>query len=66
MKVFLNGEAREIGSGTDLIKLLELFSFPTQRIAVEVNKAVVRRNDWNKTVLNESDVIEVIHFVGGG
>lgn len=66
MKVFLNGDAREISADTDLVQLLELFEFPTQRIAVEVNKAVVRRNDWNKTVLSESDVVEVIHFVGGG
>lgn len=66
MKVFLNGETREIPVGLDLEELLEHFSLPSQRVAVELNRSVVRRADWKSTQVNESDTIEVIHFVGGG
>ena len=66
MKVFLNGEAREIPSDLDLEQLLEHFSLPSQRVAVELNKTVIRRADWPSTKINDSDTIEVIHFVGGG
>lgn len=66
MKVFLNGENREVPSGLDLEQLLEHFSLPSQRVAVELNKTVVRRADWKNTQVNDSDTIEVIHFVGGG
>jgi len=66
MKVFLNGEVREIPSGLDLEQLLEHFSLPSQRVAVELNKTVVRRADWPATKVEDSDTIEVIHFVGGG
>lgn len=39
---------------------------PAARIAVELNRAVVRRNDWGTTVLQDDDRIEIVHFVGGG
>jgi thiamine biosynthesis protein ThiS len=66
MKVFLNGEVREVPDGFNLEQLLQHFSLPSQRIAIEVNKDVVRRGDWTAVKVGESDKIEVIHFVGGG
>ena len=66
MKVFLNGETREVPPGLDLEQLLSYFSLPSQRVAVELNKTVVRRADWKSMQVNDSDTIEVIHFVGGG
>ena len=66
MRVFLNGEVREVPPDLDLERLLEHFSLPSQRVAVELNKTVVRRADWPSTRISDSDTIEVIHFVGGG
>lgn len=66
MNVFLNGEVREIPEGMNLEELLDHFSLPSQRIAIELNKGVVRRKDWAEIKVSESDKIEVIHFVGGG
>lgn len=66
MKVFLNGETREVPAEMDLQQLLDHFSLPSQRVAVELNKSVVRRADWKATKISDEDTIEVIHFVGGG
>jgi thiamine biosynthesis protein ThiS len=66
MKVFLNGENHEVPADLDLEQLLEHFSLPSQRVAVELNKTVVRRADWKNIKVSDSDIIEVIHFVGGG
>lgn len=66
MNVFLNGEVREIPEDLNLEELLRHFSLPSQRIAIELNKDVVRRKDWAEVKVSESDKIEVIHFVGGG
>lgn len=66
MKVFLNGETHEVPAGLDLEQLIELFSLPSQRVAVELNKRVVRKADWKSTEIDDADTIEVIHFVGGG
>ncbi len=64
--IVLNGEEKKIESEVTLDRLLDLFSLPKQRVAVELNKNVVRKADWAKTTVNEADRIEVVHFVGGG
>lgn len=66
MRILLNGETRDIPAELSLGALLDLFSLPSQRVAVELNKAVIPRADWKHTQITESDEIEVIHFVGGG
>lgn len=64
--IILNGEEKKIDSEVTLDRLLDLFSLPKQRVAVELNKAVVRKLDWESVQVNDGDLIEVIHFVGGG
>ncbi|MFN0141556.1 MAG: sulfur carrier protein ThiS [Pyrinomonadaceae bacterium] len=66
ISVTINGERREVPADVDLDKLLELFSLPKQRVAIELNNQVVRRVDWPKTIIGDDDKIEVVHFVGGG
>ena len=66
INVLLNGETREIPAEINLDRLLELFSLPSQRIAIELNKSVIRRADWPQTVVSDGDKVEVVHFVGGG
>ncbi len=64
--IVLNGENKEIESKVTLDRLLDLFSLPKQRVAVELNKAVVRKQDWEMIHVSDGDMIEVIHLVGGG
>lgn len=64
--IYLNGEKREISADTDLVALLELFSLPVQRVAIDVNAEVVKRSDWPKTKVHDGDRLEIVHFVGGG
>lgn len=66
MKITLNGEIRELESEVSLDRLLELLSLPQQRVAVELNREVVRKKDWPNVVVKDADRIEVVHFVGGG
>ncbi len=66
INVILNGEACEVPLEIKLDHLLELFSLPSQRIAIELNKSVIPRTDWPQTIINDGDKIEVVHFVGGG
>ncbi|MFT3743988.1 MAG: sulfur carrier protein ThiS [Pyrinomonadaceae bacterium] len=66
IQIFLNGEKRSVPTPIDLDRLLEHFSLPKQRIAIELNNMVVRRVDWPQTAVSEADRIEVVHFVGGG
>ncbi len=66
IEVQLNGETRETNSGGSLDALIDQFALPKQRVAVELNRSVIRKTDWPSTVITAGDVIEVIHFVGGG
>lgn len=66
MRVYVNGEAREFSSPLSLAQLIAELDLPPARIAVELNRAVVRRNDWSTTELRGDDRIEIVHFVGGG
>lgn len=66
MRVFVNGESRELSGTPSLAELIEQLDLPAGRIAVELNRVVVRRGDWGVTELHEGDQIEIVHFVGGG
>lgn len=66
MQIFINGETRELESELNLLELLEKLELPTTRIAIELNKSVVRKKDWETINVSDADKIEIIHFVGGG
>ncbi len=66
MKVFINGETKEIDEEINLTELLKNLSLPQERIAVELNKEVVRKKDWETILVKDADKIEIVHFVGGG
>ncbi len=66
MTITLNGEKKEVQSEINVSELLDVFSLPSERIAIELNKSVVRKKDWENIKINEADKIEIIHFVGGG
>ena len=66
MQVYVNGEVKEFCGALSLSELVTQLDLPGTRIAVELNREVVRRNDWSSTMLHEDDRVEIVHFVGGG
>ena len=66
MRVYVNGEPRELNRPLTLAELVTELDLPPERIAIELNRVVVRRRDWSAIALNDEDRIEIVHFVGGG
>jgi thiamine biosynthesis protein ThiS len=66
IRVYINGESRELAETPSLAELITQLELPVARIAVELNREVVRRSDWSSTMLRDDDRIEIVHFVGGG
>ena len=66
MRVYVNGEAKELSVPISLAELIAQLDLPATRIAVELNRAVVRRSDWSATMIQDEDRLEIVHFVGGG
>ena len=66
MKIAVNGEEKEIESGTTLGELLSRLDLKQDRLAIELNRRILRRSDWSSATLAEGDAIEIVSFVGGG
>ena len=66
MKVYVNGEPKELSGTPSLTELVAQLELPAARIAIELNREVVRRSQWVNTMLKDEDRIEIVHFVGGG
>lgn len=65
LSITLNGETRraDAGSIADLVRSLEL---DPAKVAVERNGLIVPRSTLAEVSLGEGDVLEIVHFVGGG
>ncbi|MGH9902783.1 MAG: sulfur carrier protein ThiS [Pyrinomonadaceae bacterium] len=66
MRVEINGEPRDVPEDTTLDALVGLLKLAPERLAVELNRRVIRRAEWPLTSLSEGDRVEIVHFVGGG
>jgi thiamine biosynthesis protein ThiS len=66
MTVRLNGEQREIRDGIILVDLIAELGLGARRIAVEVNRDIIAREEYATCRLQAGDEIEIVHFVGGG
>ncbi len=66
LQVYVNGDSQELSETTSLAQFVEQLELAPQRIAIELNRVVVRRADWSTTILRDGDRLEIVHFVGGG
>lgn len=66
MTVRLNGDTRECREGMTLADLVAELGLGAKRIAVEVNRDIIPREEYAHCRLNAGDEIEIVHFVGGG
>ena len=66
MRIEVNGETRDVPDRMSLVELVEHLTLAPERLAIELNREVVRRDEWPRTILAEGDRVEIVHFVGGG
>jgi len=66
IEIRLNGETHRLPDALNIAQLLEHFDLPKDRVAVERNRAIVPKVQWEKVAVNNGDELEVVHFVGGG
>jgi sulfur carrier protein len=66
MQISVNGEPHEVPEGTTVRGLVEILGLTDGPVAVERNREVVPRAEHRAVVLAAGDVVEIVHFVGGG
>jgi sulfur carrier protein len=66
MQVMINGESRDVRDSISIADLLAELALQGRRLAVEVNQEVLPREQYATRALAAGDVIEIVHFIGGG
>lgn len=66
LNIVVNGNDTHVAEGSVISDLIKSLGLNAQRLAVELNKRIVRRAEWDSTTISEGDRVEIVHFVGGG
>lgn len=65
MNLIINGESQTFSIET-VSALVDQLGMKPDRVAIELNRAIVPRDQWSQTSLHDGDRLEIVHFVGGG
>ena len=66
MQVIVNGDSKEFKDSATLKEVVDSLGIEDKVMAAAVNMSVVKRDDWGKCSLKNSDKIELLNFVSGG
>lgn len=66
VQIVVNGDDRTIPPGLNVEQLLALLGLDPERVAVEMNRLILRRPDWSNTGVVDGARFEIVQFVGGG
>lgn len=66
VKIRLNGQTRELDGSVTVSGLLASGGYRPERVAVEINLAIIPKTAYDSTELSEGDVVEIVSFMGGG
>ncbi|HTC94255.1 MAG TPA: sulfur carrier protein ThiS [Terriglobales bacterium] len=68
MNLIINGESREFPEPALTLSalILERLGMKADRVAVELNRRIASRGEWESTFVKDGDCLEIVHFVGGG
>jgi len=64
--ITINGKSQNIKEGNTLMSLLKFLDINPGRVAVEYNKEIIDKGQYDSVRLKENDNLEIITFVGGG
>ncbi len=67
IRIQVNGEQQQAPfSSCSVTALLEWLGVVSERVAVELNRSIVRKRDWENTLVTDGAQLEIVEFVGGG
>jgi sulfur carrier protein len=66
MEITVNGEAKTTAQGQTILGLIQQLELDPARVAVELDRRIVKRPCWGETVLRTGAQLEIVQFVGGG
>ena len=69
MRIKVNGKEKNIKLEKEkalLSSTLELLGYKPNTIVVEVNDLIINSTKWDKKIIKEGDILEIVSIVGGG
>lgn len=66
IEIVVNGEPKRVPRGLNVLSLLKFLEIDASRVAVELDREIVRKAAWESTAIRQGARIEVVWFVGGG
>jgi sulfur carrier protein len=66
ISILVNGEERAVAEGDTIAGLIGSLGLDPERLAVELDRRIVKRADWSSTALAAGSEVEIVQFVGGG
>ena len=66
IKIKLNGKFSTINENLNLSIFLKELKIPLKKVAIELNKEIIDKNNLKTINLKNNDKIEIVHFIGGG
>lgn len=66
IQIVVNGESQTVPEGQSVLDLLQRLQLDPARVAVELDRHIVKQPRWSETTLNAGAKIEIVQFVGGG
>ena len=66
IKIKLNGKYIYLNKATTIKSLIYKHKIPVNMVAIELNKKILNKSKFSKTILKSNDKVEIVHFIGGG
>ena len=66
IKIKINGKIKTIIDELTLYELINDLKIPITKVAIELNKEIINKKEIKKIKLENNDIIEIVHFIGGG
>jgi thiamine biosynthesis protein ThiS len=66
MEILVNGTPHLVAANTSVAQLLIVLDLQGKRLALEINQELVPRSQFDTTVLQPNDTVEIVHAIGGG
>ena len=66
IKIKVNGRNISVNYNYSINELLDKLKIPKKMVAIELNRKIIDKSKMKKIALKKNDVLEIVHFIGGG
>lgn len=66
MEIIVNGKTDQVSENLSVQDFLQQLNVTFDNVVVELNREIVKREEWQETILHQGDQLELVRLVGGG